>query len=540
MKLKFHFKRAKVIHLDINEEGNYKTTAELARKTAKSASFLVSGKVVSMLIQVFMFVVVARLLLPKGYGIYTLALSTAGFASAVGSLNIGTYLNERIPFLIAKKKTHQIKNALGDAAIAIVLPGVALSLIGIALSVPIAEYVLHSVALYPVIIIAMATIAFSFIYNSFNLILVGFHDGKSSGIGMILYSVVQAVFSILLVYLAGTLQGKIEGAIAGYIIALFAASLFQIFASSKPYGISFEIKGMRKRIGEMLRFSMPLTYSNIIGTIVTNFSVIFLGIFVLPSFVGYYGVASRIGTLIDVVAGTMATVLIPMFAEAINSKGISGKIDRFFYYSVYFGLLFTTPMVLYVTVFAHALMNTLFSSYYNGSTFYMQLVGIGMLIGILGSFATQLVISTRETKVVFKYSLYVGIVEFLALLVLVPIFHVVGLIAAMLYVGGLATDILFMRYLKKKGIRISFGKDLRILLANIILGIFLALLFLVGNPEIMLAAGILVILVAYPPILVKIGAVADEEMKLLRKIGGGVPLVGRILNMMIGYAEIFL
>jgi hypothetical protein len=129
--------------------------------------------------------------------IYTLALSTAGFASAVGSLNIGTYLNERIPFLIAKKKTHQIKNALGDAAIAIVLPGVALSLIGIALSVPIAEYVLHSVALYPVIIIAMATIAFSFIYNSFNLILVGFHDGKSSGIGMILYSVVQAVFSIL-------------------------------------------------------------------------------------------------------------------------------------------------------------------------------------------------------------------------------------------------------------------------------------------------------------------------------------------------------
>ena len=170
----------------------------------------------------------------------------------------------------------------------------------------------------------------------------------------------------------------------------------------------------------------------------------------------------------------------------------------------------------------------------------MQLVGIGMLIGILGSFATQLVISTRETKVVFKYSLYVGIVEFLALLVLVPIFHVVGLIAAMLYVGGLATDILFMRYLKKKGIRISFGKDLRILLANIILGVFLALLFLIGNPEIMLAVGILVILVAYPPILVKIGAVAEEEMKLLRRIGNGVPLVGRILNAIIGYAEIFL
>ena len=524
----------------MDKKNGNEITAELARKTAKSASFLVSGKVISMVIQVLMFIVVARLLLPKGYGIYTLALSTAGFVSAAGSLNIGTYLNERIPFLIAKKKTGEIKTALGDATVAIIIPGIILSIIGIAASIPISQYVLHSSALYPVIIIAMATIVFGFVYNSFNLILVGFHDGKNSSIGMIIYSVVQAVFSISFVYLAGSLQGKIEGAIAGYILALFAASAFQIATAAKPYGISLNTKGMLKRIKSMLRFSMPLTYSNILGTVVTNFSVILLGIFVLPSFVGYYGVASRIGTLIDVVAGTMATVLIPMFAEAINNKVMSGRIGRFFYYSVYFGLLFTTPMILYVTVYAHALVNTMFSSSYNGATLYMQLIGVGMLVGTLGTFATQLVISTRKTKVVFKYSAYVAIIETVALLVLVPLFHVVGLIVAMLYIGGIATDILFMRYLKNQGINIDLGKDIRILLANLILGMLLWTLFVLGNPELMLALGIVVILAAYPPILVKIGAVSNEEMRLLEKIGNGIPILGKIIGKIINYAEFFL
>ncbi len=519
---------------------NQKIVTALARKTAKSASFIVSGKILSMIIQVFMFIVVARLLTPNGYGVYTLALSAAAFVGAFGSLNIGTYFNERIPFLIAKKRAKEIGVELGDATVAVIVPGIALLAAGIALSVPLSEYVLHSAAYYPVMILAMATILFNFVYGAFNTILIGFHDAKNSSIGAILYSMLQAAFSIGLVYLAATPMGRIEGAIAGYIIALVISSIFQIYVSGKPYGISFVRKGMGGRVRSMLKFSMPLTYSNIIGTMVTNFSVIFLGLVVLPTFVGYYGVASRVGTIIDVVAGSIGIVLIPTFAEAINNRNISKKVDRFFYYSIYFGLLFTTPMIAYVTVFAHALITTLFSGAYGTATIYMQLIGIGLLLGIFGSFATQLVISTGRTGRVFRYGLYVGIIEVIALIVLTPTLHVIGLIVAMLYVGGMATNIFFMRYLKELGVSVRLSKPIRILASNLILGLVLSLLFLLNNPEAMLVAGVVVIVLLYPVIVAKLGALSEDDANVLSDSAAEIPLVGRGIRAILFYARLFL
>lgn len=530
-------------------------TTELATRTAKSASFIVSGKFISILIQVLMFIVVARLLLPNYYGVYTVVLSVAAFISAFGSLNIGTYFNERIPFLIAKKRAHEIGVALGDGIVAVIIPGLLLFLIGAVASSYLSSSILHCVptdctSYTLIMILAMSSIVFTFLYSTLNLILVGFQDGKNSGIALIIYSLVQAGLSIALIEAASYFypnipEAKIAGAIGGYIIALLVASVFQLLVASRRSKIIFTMKGMWKRIKEMLKFSMPLTYTNITQTLVTNFAVIILASVALSSAVGFYGIANRIGTLIDVVAGSISVVLIPMFAEAINSRHINHKVGKFFYYSIYFGLLFTTPMIVYVVVFSHPLITTLFSAAYAGASFYMQLTGIGLLIGIFGTFAMQLVISTRETNKVFKYSLIVGIVEVVSLLVLVPthiIDPVIGVIIATLYIGGIATNVLFMNYLRKMGITIKYTQPIKVVIANVIVAVLISLLFLIlyNNSVLLLVVGFVITLLIYPPILAKVGAITKDDIALITKISQKLPIASLILKVLLAYTLFFI
>ncbi len=511
---------------------------ELASKTAKVASLLASGKIISISIQAFMFIVIARLLGPTNYGIYTLILGVAILISAFGNVSIGTYFNERIPYLISKKRSSEIGVALGDGTVAMVLPGIVLLIIGVFLSGLISNYVLHSYTYIPIVILSMFSILFFFLFSQFNLILVSYGDGKNSAIGNMIYSAVQSFMSIFLILLGY----GIAGAILGYVLALLVGAVFQMVAAARRFGIKISANGLWTRIRSMLKFSMPLTGSNIINTLITNFAVVLLGLLFIPQFfIGEYGVAIKIGTLIDVVAGSIGIVLIPMFAEAVNNARMKKNLSKFFHYSVYFGLLFTTPMIAYVVVFSKYLIITLFAGAYSNSIFYMQLVSVGLLLSTFGIFATQLVISTRKTRTVLKYSLIVGIIEFISLLILTPLLHVVGVIIAILYIGSIATGILFINYLKRIGIKIEMGQIWRLFLANIILGLALSiLLFVALSWAFLLVLGVVILLLVYPILIVKLRAISNDEVKLLREIGKEIPFIGTILDRLLAYALYFL
>lgn len=511
---------------------------KLAGKTAKVASLLASGKVISIIIQAFMFIVIARLLGPANYGVYILILGVAAFISAFGNVSIGTYLNERIPYLLSKKRRAEVGVALGDGAIAMVLPGIALLIIGIAASGLISSHVLHSSAYVYLVILSMFTIVFSFLFSGFNLILVSYGDGKNSAIGNMLYSAVQAFASIFLVLLGY----GIGGAIFGYVLALIVGSAFQMLTAARRFSIKVTTSGMRSRVRSMLKFSMPLTYSNIITTLISNFSLVLLGLIFVPQLlIGEYGVATKIGTLIDVVAGSISIVLIPMFAEAVNSARMNKNLSKLFHYSVYFGLLFTTPMIAYVVVFSKYLIITLFTSSYSSAVFYMQLISIGLLLSTFGTFATQLVISTRKTSAVLRYSLIAGLAEFISLIVLAPLLHVIGVIIALLYIGSIVTGMLFMNYLKKIGIKMEMGQIGRLLLANVILGLVLSIfLFVSLSWALLLLLGAAVLLLLYPILIAKLGAISSDEVELLRELSRSIPFFGTMLDKLLAYALFFI
>lgn len=509
---------------------------ELGIRTAKIASFVTFGKFFSLLINSLMFILVARLLGPSNYGIYVLLFGISGFMSSFGYLSTDMYFNEQIRGLLLSKERKGIGIILVDVTLVTLLAGLILVAIGVLLSSFISSHVLHSTTYMLLVDIALSSIVFSFLYSTFNAILIGLNDGKNSAIGSLLSATLQAVLSVGLILLGFGIAGAITGFVLGYALA----AAFEMFIAYRDYGVVFRRSGFSERAKAMLRFSVPLTLSRIINNLVNNFSVILLGLVALPSLVGQYGVASRIGNQIDIVAYSIGLVLLPMFAEAKYNKKTGREVSKLFSYSIYFGLLFTAPIAIFVTVFSRDIIITLFKATYSGSVLYMRLISIGMLLGIISTYASQLIISTKRQAKILKYTIIIGLIQTLLLLVFVPPFKVTGLIISLLYMGNLVSLVLYFNYTRGIGIKTNIGQLARLVIANAAVGAVLApLLLLNWLIPIRAVIGLALLLLLYPPIVIKLKAITTDEIGILHKVGLDIPVLGRMLQIFLRYAEWF-
>jgi O-antigen/teichoic acid export membrane protein len=286
---------------------------------------------------------------------------------------------------------------------------------------------------------------------------------------------------------------------------------------------------------------LPITGSSIIGGLVSNFGVLYIGLLFLPSAVGLYGMASKIGTYLDLIIGSINIVLIPMFSTAMASNMVKKRIENFYNYSIYFGLLFATPMVIYIVVFANPMIISVFTSTYYSGAVYMALIGIGILLGLVGSYASSLVISAGMIKKVFKYAIIIGATELVSLLILTPMLGILGVIISLYFVGGILSDYLYIMLVRKSlGINFKVGIS-RLALANFVLMLILLLIAESGiKSTYQLIAGFVAFVFVYPIVLGSSKAIGSKELKLLKSISDRIPLFGTWINAILVYAGLFI
>ena len=507
---------------------------ELGVNSASVATFVVFSKAFSIIVGGLTFIIVARLLGPSGYGIYTIAMGMAGFIGAFGSISIGEYLNKYIPELSLKGEKERIKNMLGVALLITLIIILAAVLVSSLFIKQILYYFFHSTVTDLVIYFSLIYLVFSTLFGLGENILISFADGKGSAIAQVVNISSQAAFSVSLVLLGYGALGAIIGAMLG----LFFGFIYQILKITKHSSIRFNnVVGEAKR---MLSFSIPLTASSIVDSLVHNFSVLYLSFFFLPDIVGLYGVASKIGTYIDLVTGSISAILIPMFSAVIANKAMKETLGKFYNYSIYFGLLFAIPIVIYIVVFSNALVISVFTSTYKGASLYMALIGFGILLSLFASYASSLAVSAGYIKKVFKYGIATSLTELLFLLILIPFLSVNGLIIAIYYIGNIVADLLylnFIRHILKIKVQLNIAG---IVISNIILALLLIpIIFIDIKATYQLLLGLIAIIFVYPVLLGLFNAISRKELELLRKVLYKFPVIGIWLSAIIIYAELF-
>ena len=510
----------------------------LGVKSAAIAYFAFLGKLISLISGMLMLIVVARVIGPVQYGVYTVALAVAGLIGAFGSINIGSYFNKVIPKLLVKKQFAMIGILLGDGLSFVFILSAILALSGIIIANSVSVLVFGSGTYVTDVDIAMLSIIGIILYPILSQILVGIGTGNEVAVSSVAGLVFQAISSTTLVLLG---FGAI-GALIGYALGYFLAAIITLYMIHKHYNLKLMASGIRKRLSHILNFSVPITLSGISSTLTQNFSIVLLSLILVPTgIIGQYGVASRIGNVIDVVGGAIGVVLIPMFSSALQKRRSISKVGELYEGSLYYGFLFTAPIIVYASVLSKDIVVTIFTSAYKLTILYMPLIGVGILISLISGFALSLIISIGQVRWVLKYTVLTSIIQVVTMIILAYFLQVLGVLIAYFYIGNIVLGIFCITKLRSLGINLHAAPLIRVIIASVILSvIMLPLIFLTIRPLYVLLIGIVVALVAYPAVTVMTRAVSKNEMNALYKISKDIPLIGNVFGLLLDYGRIFL
>ncbi len=513
-------------------------TSELGAQTAGTASYVLIGKLSSIIFLGAAFIILARLLGPSEYGVYTLALGAAGFFGAVGNLGVSTAMNKFIPEHVYKKDKKALEELLANAFFVTIITGVVLSLLSIAFSSFIASYIFHDPAYTLVIEIASVSILSSMLFGAAYSALLGFNKGQHIAMINTTQAVIQSVLSVTFVLLGFGAAGPILGMIFGYTTA-FLYSIYLIYVKN---GLRILVAPSAKAIRKIFSFSLPIAASGALGGAAGNLSVIVLGAYATTVVLGNVGIASRVSGLIDIISGSISVSLLSMYSTTLASKNISKKINKFYNYTIYYSFILLTPILLFIATLAKPFSYVAFSGIYSIAPIYITIMCMGTIVSIIGGYASTLLISANKVKEVLKYNAAIALAEIVLLFVFVPLFKGMGFVALIYGIVPVATSILFARASAKLfKLNFNFTKLYRILSANAVaMLIFLPLIVLWGANYIpLLITAVLGILLIYPALLALFKGIDRHDIEAMRTMTAKIPIVSTVLGQLLGYSSRF-
>ena len=508
--------------------GEGEEEATVGQKSAKLASFILVGKMLSFLLVGASFVIVARILGAGEYGLYTLAVAVSGFFGSVGNFGIGSAINR---FLSKKRGSKGFnKNAsriVSNSFAGLIILTLVLLAITVALSGYIAVNLFHNASMTLLIDIASLTIVTLVIFDASYYVLVGSGLGPKISVSVAVMAFFQATVSIALaldgVGAASPIIGLVVGNIAGTIVALRYAYKSGI-RLVRP-----DLPGIRR----IYRFAFPIGVSNIFGLVVSNLGLIMLGAVATTVVIGNFGVATRVGYLIDIVTGSMSISILSLFSSALGKRMGRARINRFYNYATYYALLGIAPVVLTVVALAKPFSYTVFGSGYTVAPLFIALLGIGSLISIIGGYIGLLFIAAGKVLKFLKYGFVIFVAELVVLVPLVLLDKGFGLAVAIFIAAPIIADlVLIIAGRAEFGVKMEFTKLGKVAAANLIsiIAPILIEVFSGLNYIIVLLASILCVIAVYPPALYATGAARKEDIHLIVEATASVPVVGAFVK----------
>lgn len=498
------------------------------------------GQLFSMVIVGITFIFVTRLLGPALYGIYVFAFGFSSFIDAVGTFGIGSYFSKNIAHFSYAKDYKNIARTLLSGYSVLLPLAILLTLLGFLLSGYAANVLFRSVGISTLtLMLASSTILFIMMQYVSIQALVGFSRADLAAKTNIIVDLVQLFSSVILIHYGFGANGAVSGMLAGYIVgAVMAVGL--VYKTSLKYGKTELRIPSKSDMLHAIRFSSPLAAISFLNVSVQNFAILLLGFYVSKATLGNFGAALTGLSFTAIAYNTMSTALLPIFSTANaarKSKAINATYNKILDYS----LLLTLPLIIYIAVFAGPGLNLLVTKRYASAPLYLTLVALGTAVNVLGFYMSSMITSRGHTKKLLLGNLVSAISQIVSIVVLVPYIRVIGAIIGLFLVNGIVEDLLFIKISRDLlHARLQYSKILRIYLGNLLLAPPLALLLFLGNPLIELATGIIILLLAYPPIVGLLGVVEREDMGRINRIASGIPVLARPVRALTRYTALFI
>jgi O-antigen/teichoic acid export membrane protein len=510
----------------------------IGTKTASVASFMVFGKFIVFLISGITFILVARLLGPSVYGIYTLAFAFSSFFSVVADIGVNTTVSKFIAEYIAKKNKKELDKVVSNSYYSILITGIIFTIIAFSMSGFIASHVLNNAGQTYILQIVSLCILGALLFNVSYSTLVGFGNGSYVAIIVVIQSIFQSAVSLYFVVAGFGALGPILGLLVGYLMSVLAT----LFIIRKKLMVNF-VKPSISYIKDLLTFSYAIAVYNGLRGFINNLGPILLAVYATTTIVGNFGVAIKITALISDIASILGAASLPMFAYTLSTKNIGKSIGKFYNYAAYSTFLVAVPILLYLSILSKEFSYTVFSAKYAIAPMYISIMSLGVLLWVLATYTNMLLLGANKVKEIMKYSIIIAVIELIVLFTVVPKFGGIALVLE-LYILSPTLIILFMSRAVRKYLdtRLEVFRLIRVVIAGVISVAFLVpvIILLKGDYIPILIVGALEQMIVYPIMIGLTGATNMNDINVIREITKKVPIVNKVIPVFAAYAEHFI
>ncbi|MBI5870716.1 MAG: flippase [Actinobacteria bacterium] len=193
----------------------------------------------------------------------------------------------------------------------------------------------------------------------------------------------------------------------------------------------------------LLRYSLPLAFSNVLGMVLTWIDLLLLGYLGTPTEVGFYGAALRVGVISAAILIAFSTVFAPVIADLFN-RHLTHDLQALFKTLNRWIFICSLPLIISQILFADSIMN-LFGAEFSAGSEVLILLAVGQLFHATAGLSGSMLLMSGHSKLELINIMVTLAVNVGLCYLLIPSFGILGAGMANILAAGLIN---FMRSLE--------------------------------------------------------------------------------------------
>ncbi len=393
---------------------------------------------------------VARVLGAEQLGLYALGMTLVSLAQLIAGLGLSGAAGRYVAVYNATAEFNELRGFLTRSVGIVVLLNLILSACLMLCGPWMARNLYHAPALAQYIPLFAALTVLGSLNVFYCQVLAGFKDVAkrtviTNFIGTSLVSALTVVLLALGTGMPGYLAAQIVNSVV--VVALLVAAARKL----TPPAARFSWSPLPRLDPEITAFAAAAFGMGAVDFLVTQADKIMLGLYLNPSFVGVYALASTLSALIPIILQSVNQIFAPVIAD-LHAQARRDVLEKLFQTLTKWVLGLTLPLAFVVIAFALPLMR-IFGPSFEAGWPVLVIGAIGQVVNCgVGSVGYLLLMSGNQRRLIRVQFAMAGL-SVLMNITLIPVFGIVGaaLAAACVNVGGNLWNLAEVR----KALRIS-------------------------------------------------------------------------------------
>lgn len=503
-------------------------------KTSQDALIVFLGNFLSTLFLAVSAIIVARLLQPENYGVYSVSLVVSSVLLLFTDFGIDSALVKYVSKFNALKREEIVREVIVKGLMLKFLIVSAASIINYSFALELSAALAERPELsYYVSLTAFLTFSTA-LMNSSLAVMTALGRMKLRSFVMVTQSLTKLLLSPLLVLLGLGVLGALVGHIMSYVVSC-VVSLLAILNYVKLREPSEGII----RISDLIKFGLPLYLSSLLSIALQRLQYVMLARVATNAELGNMQAANQFVSLITLTIAPFSITLFPVFS-GLEVRGAWEEINKLLNNVLKYMCIFTVQVALMIGAFSQDVVRLIYGRLYVTAPLYLALMSVGYVYAPLTVTLTALLSGLGRTRDL----LYSSVIQ---LAIMAPVSYLLITSAGpegyaiSLSLTGLPALTYLLLVSKKLNTSISWRPLTKIYLisfSSILAAI--PIQHLAENYIIRLFTESLISIIAYVALLVFTDSLSWRDYELLKKTFKAIPILGGILSVFLEVGRLLL